>query len=106
MIGVRSKTQESAEERIYVKPEKTGRGSRFHWERRLEMIDLHVESAANSLLDYITEGIENITEKPWLKTAVCSHLRRLLMVRTKNPIVITEKESYELYEKWISRKEC
>jgi len=67
------------------------------------MIDLHVQNAAYSIFDGITDPVKNIRGKPWLKTAICSHLRRLM--RLKNPpVIITEEESYKLFEMWLEWK--
>ncbi len=64
------------------------------------MIDLHVQSAAFSELNYLTETTENIHEKPWLRTALCSHLIRLMSLK-KPPIKITQDEAYILFDNWL-----
>lgn len=67
------------------------------------MINLHVQNAAYSIFDDITDTVKNIREKPWLKTAICSHLKHLM--RLKNPpVIITEEESYKLFEMWLEWK--
>jgi hypothetical protein len=67
------------------------------------MVSLVCEIDSFKFLDYLTEEIENIHEKEWMKTALKSHLlyyRREI----KKHVEMNDGEAYEIVEKWFEKK--